>query len=400
MWLLTRAPCPSTSPPPASLQPEVALASSGAFVHVPFLRSGMFAAHQGYGLQSELSRVRLQSRVLGPQAALEAAAAADGEFAAAGRSSGSSSAIAGLQSVMEASRAVAGEAEEEARRGRGRPRTRPQDPPRPPKVSAKLFGTTPEQRSSQLPMLPGLTVAVATPEELKMCLGEDSKQVLRSDAAVMEEDLSEELVDAAAAQQDWEAHLAAAASGAAAAARAVGAGDSTLAPLSPSRNFQYEQLKPQPPAASCAAVLEALGQLEGVDVSGPDGIVSGGGRCLGLLRCAAVNRCGVAELAAAAVGALANVLLCIGLHAMFSSSPPACVSQLIVRASGPPVPPPPPPFSPTLLTLRRCRASLSAGCGAPSARGPGAGTPCHCCLWSLPPSLRPACSRCWPWPAC
>ena len=244
----------------------------------------MFAAHQGYGLQSELSRVRLQSRVLGPQAAM-AAAAADGMHAAAGVTHRSLAAPAefsrpvtsSLRAVMEASRSVEDEDVAEERRGRGRRRSAaPEQPPQPatPGID-ELFGSAQPHVDGQLPMLPGLTVALASHHELNLSLSEGTKQVLRSDAIVLDEDLSDELVDAAMAQQDWERQQVAAASEAAAAVRAIGLGDSSLAPpAGAARNVYYEGLKPQPPAAELPALLEGLRQLESVDV---DSLVSGRG---------------------------------------------------------------------------------------------------------------------------
>lgn len=228
----------------------------------------MFAAHQGYGLQSELSRVRLQSRVLGPEAVRAAAAAAvEGELAAAAAATDkpSSAAVAGLRLVMQASRSV-GE-EESSKRGRGRPRTPAPEPQLAPAYPG-LFGSAQPHSGGQLPVLPGLTVAMASPHELQMCLSESTKQVLRSDAAVLDDDLSEELADAAAAQQDWEMQQAAAASGGAAAARAIGLGDSSLAPPGARpRNYYYEDLKPPRPMVPFEIAMERLSEVEGVDVS-------------------------------------------------------------------------------------------------------------------------------------
>lgn len=87
------------------LQPEVLhTAGGGGIVHVPFLRSGMFAAHQGYSLDSELSRKSLQSRL--PLPVLPGG----DENPLSARTT---SALKGLQELMESTRTL-GLSEEEA----------------------------------------------------------------------------------------------------------------------------------------------------------------------------------------------------------------------------------------------------------------------------------------------
>lgn len=199
------------------LQPEVAMSCSPGFVHVPFLRSGMFAAHQGYSLQSDLSRVRLQSRLADPKHGISARVVAS---------------ATGLNVVMEASR---------------RART-PNSP-------------------FHLPHLPGLTVAMATPAELAECLGAPARPPVRTDAYLNEEEDEElmaarELLSWEAAQEERKA--------VAAAVRASKAPwppaevDSHLAaevqPLLSARKLRFKR-----PAAPKEDVLEALAALPGVN---------------------------------------------------------------------------------------------------------------------------------------
>lgn len=73
--------------------PEVAAAGgSSSFSHVPFLRSGMFAAQQGFSLQTDLGRLSLQSQLPPAQEPLRPV------------SRRTASALEGLRVVMESSR--------------------------------------------------------------------------------------------------------------------------------------------------------------------------------------------------------------------------------------------------------------------------------------------------------
>jgi hypothetical protein len=223
----TRLPAAHVLPPPADpLQPEAAASAA----HIPFLRSGMYAAEQGYVLQTELSRTSAHSRLL-PESG--------------GLSSRTSSALTGLAAVMDASRS-AGDGAEPLQYVPGLP----------PVVEEVAGGPLPAAEAA------GAAAAASA--------GQKQQQVQHAD----EDDDAHALAELLGwEEQHQELQLQAAAAAASASAAAQrrqlqelweGYGRGRKQQRRRAARACAADLKPLRPAASCAEVMAALEGVEGV----------------------------------------------------------------------------------------------------------------------------------------